>query len=368
MKLTGISASFVKRFPGGPEVRVEQFQTPGSPAVTVLFGASGAGKTTVLRCLAGLELPDEGIIRFNDTVWSEAGKAFLPTRKRNIGFVPQDYALFPHLSVRHNVAYGLARAHSSGERVEKTLAWLDLTGLEKRLPSELSGGQQQRVALARAIVRRPQLLLLDEPLSALDLPTRAKVRLELARLLREAGIPTILVTHDRNEALALGDELVVMDNGRILQQGSTQDLFSRPNDLSVAAILGVETVQPGRVLSTSSGLVTVGIGTRKLVALAPDLPADAIDVWVCVRAEDVILVKGDPGHSSPRNSLAAVVRGLLREGPMVRVTLDCGFPLVALLTKQACEELTLAEGESVLALVKAPQIHLIQSVGQPRSN
>lgn len=365
MTSEGITATFVKRFPGGPAIRIEDLETSGKAAVTVLFGASGAGKTTVLRCLAGLERPEEGAIQFGKEVWSDAKRGiFVPARKRNVGFVPQDYALFPHLSVEDNVGYGVARRLPSGERHQRTretMAWLGLAGLEKRLPGELSGGQQQRVALARAVVRRPQLLLLDEPLSALDVPTRLRVRGELAALLRRLGVPTLLVTHDRNEALALGSELIVMDAGKILQRGPAHELFSRPANLPVAGIVGVETVQSGRVAGASGGLVTVLIGNRKLVALAPDLPADAAEVWVCIRAEDVILVKGEPGQSSPRNSLPAVVRGLSREGPMMRIELDCGFPLAALLTKQACEELALVENDSVLALIKAPQIHLIQS-------
>ena len=360
----GITATFAKRFPEGPEIRLEHLITSGEPVVTVLFGASGAGKTTVLRCLAGLERPDEGAICFGGEVWSVAAPAvFVPPRKRRVGFVPQEYALFPHLSVRRNIAYGLASpALSDTERrgrVAETIRWLGLEGLEERLPAELSGGQQQRVALARAVVTRPRLLLLDEPLSALDAPTRGRLRGELGPLLRQLRIPTLLVTHDRAEALELGDELLVMDAGRLVQRGSVREVFSRPLNLAVAGVVGVETVQPGRVLASTDGLVTVAVADRKLVALAPDLPPGSTEVYVCVRAEDVILVKGEAGHSSPRNALPAVVRTLTREGPMVRIELDCGFPLAALLTKQACEELALAPGEPVLALIKAPQLHLI---------
>lgn len=366
----GITATFAKRFPGGPEVRLENLRTCGEAVVTVLFGASGAGKTTVLRCLAGLERPDEGAIRFGVETWSDASQAvFVPPRKRQVGFVPQEYALFPHLSVGRNIAYGLRGRASPrdsaltgaerGARVAEAIRWLGLEGLERRLPGELSGGQQQRVALARAVVTRPRLLLLDEPLSALDAPTRTRLRGDLRHLLRQLGIPTLLVTHDRIEALALGDELVVMNAGRLVQCGPVREVFRRPASLTVASVVGVETVQPGRVLTSVDGLVTVAVADRKLVALAPDLPADTSEVFVCVRAEDVILVKGEPGHSSPRNALPARVLALTREGPMVRIDLDCGFPLAALLTKQACEELALSPDERVLALIKAPQLHLI---------
>jgi molybdate transport system ATP-binding protein len=357
----GIEANFVKRFSGGPEIRVESLRTREQAAVTVLFGPSGAGKTTVLRCLAGLMRPEEGKISFDGQAWSDVERGFfLPVRQRNVGFVPQEYALFPHLSVERNIAYGLNRAgrDESRSRVAEMIKWLALEGLEKRLPKELSGGQQQRVALARAVARRPNLLLLDEPLAALDAPTRQRLRGELRRLLKEAAVPSLLVTHDRTDALVLGDDLVVMNEGCLMQQGPVHEVFSRPANLAVAGIVAVETVQPARVLERGD-LATLAVGEQRLLALAVDLPSNAKDVYVCIRAEDVILIKGEPVRSSPRNCLTAVVRGLSPEGPMVRIDLDCSFPLSALLTRQACEELDLKAGERVLALVKAPNVHLI---------
>jgi molybdate transport system ATP-binding protein len=260
--------------------------------------------------------------------------------------------------VEGNIAYGLNEVDGPNARAAEVIKWLGLEGLETRLPKELSGGQQQRVALGRAVARRPKLLLLDEPLAALDAPTRQRLRGELRRWLKEAGIPSVLVTHDRTDALMLGDDLVVMDAGQVMQQGPVHEVFSRPASVSVAGIVAVETVQAGRVLERGE-LVTVAIGEQKLLALAADLPAENREVYVCIRAEDVILMKGEPGRSSPRNCLKAIVRGLVPEGPMVRIELDCGFPLSALLTRQACEELGLQAGERVLALVKAPNIHLI---------
>jgi molybdate transport system ATP-binding protein len=358
----GISASFARKYTDGPEIRVEGLRGFAQSGITVLFGASGAGKSTLVRCLAGLERPDEGTIQFGGETWFDsARRLFVRPQERRIGYVPQEYALFPHLSVERNIGYGLremARAERQG-RVKETVSWLGLEGLERRLPRELSGGQQQRVSLARAIVRQPRLLLLDEPLSALDLPTRARLRSQLRQWLIERAIPSVVVTHDRTEALALGDSLAVMDGGRVVQQGSAPEVFGRPTSLAVAGILNVETVQPGRVLAMADGLATVAVGPRKLIAVAPDLPADAGEVYVCIRAEDVILIKGDAAHSSPRNCLPAVVRSLRPEGPMMRIDLDCGFPLAALLTKQACTELALASNDAVMALVKAPQIHLI---------
>jgi molybdate transport system ATP-binding protein len=224
----GLAASFTKRFSSGFIVRVDDLRTSSQGSVTVLVGASGSGKTTVLRCLAGLEHPDEGTLRFGGLMWSDSAKGFfLEPQRRNVGFVPQDYALFPHLSVYQNIAYGLSKLASSErqKQVVETLDWLGLSGLERRLPKELSGGQQQRVALARAVVPRPRLLLLDEPLSALDVPTRLRLRSELGGLLRQLNIPTLFVTHDRQEALALGDHLFVMHEGSTVQQGPAHEVF-----------------------------------------------------------------------------------------------------------------------------------------------
>jgi molybdate transport system ATP-binding protein len=278
-----------------------------------------------------------------------------------VGFVPQEYCLFPHLTVARNIRYGLRELSAAGQaqRVAESVQWLGLEGLEDRMPSELSGGQQQRVALARAVARRPRLLLLDEPLAALDTRTRQRLRSELRQLLRQFGIPTVLVTHDRVEALALADQVVILHEGRNVQQGSAQEVFSRPVHLAVAEAACIETVESGRILEIRDGLATVAVGTARVTALADGLPANTIDVYVCIRAEEVILMPPESVRSSPRNRLAAIVKSVAREGPLIRVNLDCGFPLAALLTQPACEELALSEGARVVALVKAPQVHLI---------
>ncbi len=359
---TVLTASFARRFPAGPTIRVNALQTSCGSGITVLFGASGSGKTTVLRCLAGLERPDEGSLCFGSETWFDsAANTFLLPQQRRVGFVPQNYALFPHLSVERNIAYSLNKLPASErqERVGETISWLGLEGLERRLPHELSGGQQQRVALGRAVIHQPRLLLLDEPLSALDAPTRLRLRTELRQLLRQRKIPTILVTHDRFEAMALGDELIIMDDGNIVQQGPVREVFSRPANLAVAGILSVETIQPGRIIQIADGLVTVSVGDKTLIGLNENLPANTRQVYVCIRAENVILTSDQSGQSSPRNRFPATVRALTPEGPMVRIDLDCGFPLIAMLTKQSCEEMDLKENSQALALVKTPHVHLI---------
>jgi molybdate transport system ATP-binding protein len=237
------------------------------------------------------------------------------------------------------------------------LELLQLRGLEDRYPREVSGGQQQRIALARAVVRRPRLLLLDEPLSALDLPTREQLRRDLRRLLATFGTPTLVVTHDRLEAIALADDVLVFDRGGLLQSGTTHDVFTRPNSLAVARIVGVETVEPARIVGRQDGLVTVAVGPAQLVAR--DTDSTEGDVHVCIRAEDVTLQADNVVSSSARNYLKGRITALAHEGPLVRVALDCGFCLTVLVTRPAAEELDLREGQNITAVLKTTAVHLV---------
>lgn len=352
-----LSVRFEKRFPGGSSIAADWEQPADVFTVTVLFGPSGCGKTTALRCLAGLERPDTGQVRFGEETWFDAATdVCLPPQRRGIGFLFQDYALFPHLTVAGNVGYALTRGDRP-QRVADLLATFGLAGLDDRSPDQLSGGQQQRVAVARALARRPRLLLLDEPLSALDGPTADELRPTLRRLLAGFGVPVVLVTHDRTEAMSLADQVVVMDRGRSIQRGPVDEVFTRPIDLAAARIVGTETVQPGNVVHIADGLATVEVGRARLSAVAATDPGR--DVFVCIRGEDVALQRGTAGEISPRNRLDAVVEALTPDGPLVRVNLDCGFPLVALVTRPAATDLGLAPGERLTAVVKAPAVHLI---------
>ncbi len=351
-------AEFVKQFPGGTKIQGKLRQAVKSFSLTVLFGPSGCGKTTVLRCLAGLERPEQGSIRCGDETWLDTAKRIFRTpQQRGVGFVAQVLALFPHKTVFGNVAYGLPWSQRKRERIAEMLELCGLQGLEHRYPHQLSGGQQQRVALARALVRRPRLLLLDEPLSALDAVSREQLRHELRRLLSGFGIPVIFVTHDRSEAIALADQIVVMDQGRVLQTGSVQEVFNRPANVAVARLVGVETVVLGRVTALQDSLAVVSVGTAKLLVAEPVSVGD--EVFVCIRAADVMLQKGSSGSASARNQLHGCIQSLTPEGPLVRVRMDCGFPLTALVTHLACREMELASGDAVTALVKTPAIHLI---------
>ena len=344
-----------KRFPG-ITIEASFCQAIAGLSSTALFGPSGCGKTTILRCLAGLERPEAGRIQWGEEVWFDAQeRQFLPPQQRQVGFLFQDYALFPFLTVAGNIGYGLPKA--ARRLVSDLLDLFQLTGFENRSPRDLSGGEQQRVALARTIIRKPRLLLLDEPLSALDLPTRTQLRRDLRHLLAKFGIPVILVTHDPMEVMALADRVVVLGRGQILQQGKVEDVFSRPADAGVARIVGVETVVTGHVEGVQHGLASVRVGTA-LVYAATD-GNDHGEVGVCIRAEDVIVQPGEAGLSSVRNQLRGGIVSLTPEGPLVRLVIDCGFALTALITRQSSVELQLREGLPVTALVKATAIRLV---------
>ncbi len=250
---------------------------------TVIVGPSGSGKTTLLRIIAGFEAPDAGTLRLEGQLLADAVRA-VPAHARAIGFVPQDGALFPHLSVEANVGFGLALPPAA--RAAEVRALLDLValdhGLLKRWPHELSGGQQQRVALARALARRPSLMLLDEPFSALDTDLRADTRKAIAGLLAREGITTVLVTHDRAEALSFADRVAVMRNGRLVQAGRPEELYWRPRDEGIARFLGDAILLPAEV--------DAGVARTPLGPVAVDGREKGGRVTVMLRPEQVEIV------------------------------------------------------------------------------
>jgi len=355
-----LSVRFERRFAPAVSIRMALERPTSSFSITVLFGPSGCGKTTVLRCLAGLDRPQTGIIRFGAQTWFDAAAGVcLGPQARDIGLLFQEYALFPHLTVVGNVGYGLRGlpAAERRRRIGQILDLLQLGGLEGRYPSQLSGGQQQRVALARVLVRRPRLLLLDEPMSALDAPTREQIRPDLRRLLATIGIPVWIVSHDQKDALALADYLVVMTEGQIRQHGPADAVFARPANLDTARIVGVETIQPGRVVHVEDGLATVAVGAARVLAAAPDEPSS--EVYVGVRAEEVLLEHVSDAAGPTPHRLNATVVALSMEGPMIRVQLDVGFPLVALVPRHTGRQLGLREGDQVSAVLSPAAVHLM---------
>ena len=331
--------------------------------VTGLFGVSGSGKSSVVEIVAGLRRPNAGTVTLGETVLTDvAHGVHLPPERRRVGFVPQDGALFPHLNVEGNLRFAERRAGGAAGLFarEHVCELLGIGDLLLRLPADLSGGERQRVALARVLVSAPRLLLLDEPLAALDAARKAAVLPYLRRIRDEFRLPILYISHASEEMIALCDAMAVLAGGRLLQCGPVEEVLRRPASHDVARIVGVETVCPGQILGGEGGLLTVRIGTARLIGLAEQLPAGTTGVFVSIRAEDVVLVRdADVLHTSARNHLHGVVRSVEHGSSTVRIEVDCGFPLVALLTRQAAEELELAPGRRIGALVKAPHVHLI---------
>jgi spermidine/putrescine transport system ATP-binding protein len=293
-----------------------------------LLGASGSGKTTTLRMIAGFEPPTSGEI-----LMAGVPIAALPPFKRDINTVFQHYALFPHMSVRENIAYGLrmrrVAAAEREERVEKALAMVKLEQLGARSPRQLSGGQQQRVALARALVNRPRVLLLDEPLGALDLKLRKEMQLELKHLQTHLGITFVYVTHDQEEALTMSDRIVLMRQGRIAQVGTPRELYDRPASRYVADFIGETNLLPGTVVGHAGGTVELRMGDLTLRGQGDAPLAAGSEAWLTVRPEAIALSDGaaPAGHNAVTGTVAdAVYAG---SALRVHVTLPGGRRLVA---------------------------------------
>ncbi len=315
-----LSLSITKRFPGFTLDVAWEADDP----VVVLFGPSGAGKTLTLQCLAGLVKPDRGRIALNGRVLFEgATETNLPPRSRRLGYVFQGYALFPHLTVEENVQFGL-KGRPRAERRERArlvLERLALTGLEGRYPRELSGGQQQRVALGRALAPDPDLLLLDEPLSALDAPLRRQLREELGLVIREWGKATVLVTHDLAEAYQLADRIVVYEGGQVLQAAPKSELLWQPTSERVARLIGVRNLLCGTVLKATPEIIQLHWRDQTLEAVnSPSrlfLPPPGTLLPFFVRPEYVRLIRKDRAGVDPdhhMNLMDGLVVGDLDQG------------------------------------------------------
>jgi len=319
----------------------------------VILGPTAAGKTLILETIAGFYIPREGNIFLNgrDT-------ASIPPEKRNIGFVYQDYSLFPHMSVEENIAFGLKMRKLPKKDVEsKVQSIMDsmhISYLKGRFPSTLSGGERQRVALARALVINPDILLLDEPLSALDSRTQESLREELRRIHKVQGTTTIHVTHNQDEALALADRIGVIMNGEIVQVDTPYKIFNKPVSEEIAVFVGVENIVRGRVVSSEEGVALVQVGSNHIRALS-NIRAGEVNVFI--RPENVVLSR-DKLESSARNSVIGKITDIIQFGAILRIYMDNG--LSALVTKQAIEELKLDVGEKVYASFKATGVHLIK--------
>ena len=319
----------------------------------IILGPTGAGKTVLLETIAGIHTPDSGKIVLGSTEITTT-----EPRLRNIGMVYQDYMLFPHLTVEDNIAFGLRQRKIAKEEqralVEEISAFLEISPLKKRYPGTLSGGEQQRVALARALVLKPEILLLDEPLSALDGRTRERMRKELSRIRKCTGTTIIQITHHFDDVFALADRIAIMHEGRIVQTGETPEVFLHPADTFVAEFLGIGNIIRGTASRVGNlTQITTRDGTTFFAA-----SGITGDVVATLHAEDVILSEA-PFASSARNCLFGAVTEVIPAGSTVRVVLDAGFPLTALLTRESCRELHLEPGSRVCATFKASAVHVI---------
>ena len=324
-------------------------------ATTVLVGESGVGKTSVLRLVAGLDVPDSGAIALDGTVWFDrAARVSRPAWKREVGYLPQDYALFPHLTVEENVAFGLrAQGRSRQAARDRAVDALRRTGvadLADRAPATLSGGQQQRAALARALALDPPVLLLDEPLAALDAASRRAVRTELRALLRTLACVTLYVTHSPVEALLFGDRIVVLEDGRVSQAGSRDDLLRHPRSRYVAELLGTN-LFAGTVVEGPGGTTRVRTPDGEIVVAG----AEPGDTFFTVDPSQVTL-HHDPPEGSAQNSFRGPILELVPEPPggaRIRVALGSRPPILADVTREAVASLGLHEGSAVYATFKA---------------
>lgn len=330
--------------------------------VLAVIGPNGAGKSTLLQVMAGLRLPYRGTLRFREQVVRPGDLSY----RRRVALVLQVPVLLD-ASALSNATLGLRfRGSSRAAATARALVWLERLGvvhLAQRPARALSGGEAQRVSLARALALQPELLLLDEPFSALDAPTRAVLLDDLQRLLQETRTTTVFVTHDQDEALRLGDRIAVLLEGRIRQLDAPERVFAAPADAAVAAFVGVETILPGRIVAFENALALVQVGAQRLEVSAEGSAGD--EVLVCLRPEDVTLTPGDAPllPSSARNRFRGRVTRVVPQGRLYHVTVDCGFTLAAIITPRSVQELNLVKGREVVAAFKATAAHVIRRHG-----
>ena len=346
-----------------------------APGFTIVFGASGAGKTTLLDCVAGLNEPDSGSIAIGDqALFDAAARIDLPVEKRNIGYVFQDLALFPHLTVEQNVEYGLSHLPRS-ERARRTnaiLAAFRVPHLARSRPGNISGGERQRIALARALVTDPVVLLLDEPLAALDVATKARIIDDLRAWNEAHRIPILYVTHSREEVFALGETVLVLDHGRILAQGTPHEVLSAPQQETVAQLAGFENILDATVesLHADRGTMTCllyqskSAESRQAKPVAFETPLVRAEAGstlrVGIRAGDILLAITPPVGLSARNIIAGRVVLLERRDVMISARVNCGVELEVHLTLAAREALQLEPGKEVWLVIKTHSCHLMQ--------
>lgn len=353
----------VEKFYGSYQaVKDMTLDIPEGSFVTLL-GPSGCGKTTTLRMIAGLESISSGEVAIKGRRVNE-----VPIHKRNLGVVFQNYALFPHMTVADNVAFGLkyrkVNRADVRDKVRRALEIVRLPHVEDRQPGQLSGGQQQRIALARAIVIEPDVLLLDEPLSALDANLRDEMRIELKRIQRELGIATVFVTHDQGEALAMSDKVVVMSNGRMEQVGTPEDVYNRPASHFVADFLGNSNFLSATVTDSGNGLVTTSIPGASPLTLqiaSPGTFQPGEPVQVVVRAERIGINRQPERLDGPLNSFEGIVTALDYQGLNARYFVEAAgqsLQVISPIDRAPCRE-----GEAVRLYLRAEDAVILDATG-----
>jgi molybdate transport system ATP-binding protein len=334
---------------------------------TILFGASGAGKTTLLDCIAGLSDPDDGRIAIGgEDLYDSEKKVSIAPWERRIGYVHQDLALFPHLTAEENVAYGL-RALSAPERKKRSREILEafrIDQLRDRRPAQISGGERQRVALARALVTQPRALLLDEPLAALDRPTKSSLVNDLRNWNQNHRVPILFVTHNGEEVFALGDEVIMLDAGRIVAQGQPHEVMRAPRLETVAHLSGFENIFDATVLALQEarGTMACRLGSGEVELETPLIRAEVgSHLRVGVRAGDLLLATEQPHGLSARNVLPGTIRRLVQRDVIVAAMVDCGGTEFEVhLTLAARDSLQLGPGKNVWVVVKTHSCHLLE--------
>ena len=352
-----------KRFsgPGRDFALHASFAVP--PGITILFGPSGAGKTTLLDCIAGLTLPDSGRIAIGNRIFFANGIA-LPVQQRRIGYVFQDLALFPHLSIENNVQYGLAHLEKRNRQQRSTsiLESFHISHLRARRPDEISGGERQRVALARALVTDPCVLLLDEPLAALDAATKSRIVDDLRAWNQAHRIPILYVTHSRDEVFALGERVVILDNGTIAAEGTPHEVMSVPRQQTVAQLAGFENIFDVQVVAANEdrGTMTCRLAGSRVELETPLVRADTgAMLLVGIRAGDILLATAYPSGLSARNVVPGKIISLAQRDVIVVATVECGVEMVVHLTLAARDALHLQPGREVWLVVKTHSCHLM---------
>jgi molybdate transport system ATP-binding protein len=363
----GLTVQLGKRFPSARRDFALDIAFTIAPEITILFGPSGAGKTTLLDCIAGLTTPDSGKIAVGDRVlFDHAHQTNLPVQSRKLGYVFQDLALFPHLTVGKNVEYGLAGLNKdkSGRR-KKSDAILEsfrIPHLRDRKPREISGGERQRVALARALVTDPCVLLLDEPLAALDAATKSKIIDDLRAWNAAHGIPILYVTHNREEVFALGDRVLVLENGRIIADGTPHAVMAAPRRESLAQLIGFENIFHAGVVAAHEdrGTMTCRIADSNVELETPLVRAETgSTLLVGIRAGDILLATVQPTGLSARNVIPGRLLSLAQRDVIVAARVNCGVEMEVHLTLAARDSLQLQPGREVWLIVKTHSCHLM---------